>query len=154
MYTDACLTRLNDYILNHWKNTIRCRKSKEEEIALPYPVAVPCENQKFTYFFYWDTYFINVGLLYDMPDQALNNLRNMKYLTDKYGFIPNANLTSMLNRSQPPLYCCAVYDYYKRFKSCDIVEEFYPSMVKEYKFWMTERLTGCGLNRYTTNASA
>lgn len=95
---------VNNYIVNHWINTVRTQTSKENEIPLPYPVTVPCENQGFTYFFYWDTYFANIGLLYDMPNQALNNLRNMKYLVERYGFIPNANLTNMLNRSQPPLY--------------------------------------------------
>ena len=83
--------RVNDYIKNHWKNTVRTETSKDDEIPLPYPKTVPCENQRFTYFFYWDTYFANLGLLYDMPKQALNNLRNMKCLVDRFGFIPNAN---------------------------------------------------------------
>ncbi|MGN1052669.1 MAG: trehalase family glycosidase [Candidatus Scatosoma sp.] len=147
------LNRVNEYIKEHWKNTVRRRRSKENEIILPYPFSVPCENQRYTYFFYWDTYFINAGLLYDMPDQALNNLRNMKFLIERYGFMPNANLTCMLNRSQPPLYCSAVYDYYLRFRCEDTVREFYPTMEKEYGFWMSKRTSECGLNRYTSNAS-
>ena len=144
---------VNNYIVNHWLNTVRTQTSKENEIPLPYPVTVPCENQGFTYFFYWDTYFANIGLLYDMPNQALNNLRNMKYLVERYGFIPNANLTNMLNRSQPPLYSSAVFEYYERFNSLSIISEFYPSMVKEYNFWMNQRMTRCGLNRYLSNAN-
>lgn len=132
--------RVNDYIKQHWKNTIRTGISKTDEISLPYPTTVPCENQRFTYFFYWDTYFTNLGLLYDMPKQALNNLRNMKYLVERFGFIPNANLTSMLNRSQPPLFCCAVYDYYQLYPSLDIVYEFFGSMQREYEFWSQSRI--------------
>ena len=145
--------RVNDYIKRHWKNTIRTGISKTDEIPLPYPTTVPCENQRFTYFFYWDTYFTNLGLLYDMPKQALNNLRNMKYLVERFGFIPNANLTSMLNRSQPPLFCCAVYDYYQLYPSLDIVYEFFGSMQREYEFWSQSRITECGLNGYSSSAT-
>ena len=147
-------THVNDYIKEHWKNTVHTEKSRPEEIELPYPYSVPCENQRFTYFFYWDTYFINIGLLYDMPEQALNNLRDIKFLIDTCGFMPNANLTTMLNRSQPTLFCSAVYEYCARFPSENTVREFYPSMVKEYEFWMSERILPCGLNRYASSASA
>lgn len=144
---------VNEYIKKHWKNTIRTGISKSDEIPLPYPTTVPCENQRFTYFFYWDTYFANLGLLYDMPNQALNNLRNMNYLVDRFGFIPNANLTSMLNRSQPPLFCCAVYDYYCLYPSMDIVYEFFGNMQREYEFWMKSRTAACGLNGYSSSAT-
>ena len=145
--------RVNDYIKNHWKNTVRTETSKDDEIPLPYPKTVPCENQRFTYFFYWDTYFANLGLLYDMPKQALNNLRNMKCLVDRFGFIPNANLHCMLNRSQPPLFCSAVYDYYRMYPSADTVCEFFGSMRREYEFWMKSRNTDCGLNQYSSSAT-
>lgn len=107
----------------------------------------------FTFFFYWDTYFINCGLIFDDPAQALNNLRNMKFLVERFGFIPNANAKGMLNRSQPPLYASAVKDYYDRFPSVSVAEEFYPTLKREYEFWISRRSTSCGLARYASEPS-
>lgn len=150
--TPKQLERVNEYIKQTWSKTVRTAAG-EDRINLPYPVSVPCETQRFTYFFYWDTYFINLGLLEDDPAQALNNVRNMKFLVEQLGFIPNGNLKCMLNRSQPPLYISAVCDYFEKFPSAEIAREFYPTMAKEYEFWMTRRLTPCGLNRYASHAT-
>lgn len=125
------LERTNEYIVTHWKNTVRSWEAGGALVELPYPVSVPCETQMFTFFFYWDTYFINCGLIFDDPAQALNNLRNMKFLVERFGFIPNANAKGMLNRSQPPLYASAVKDYYDRFPSVSVAEEFYPTLKRE-----------------------
>ena len=147
------LERVNEYILTHWKNTVRPRDGGGAFIELPFPVSVPCETQRFTFFFYWDTYFINCGLLFDDPAQALNNLRNMKFLVERFGFVPNGNVQGMLNRSQPPLYASAVKDYYDRFPSVSVVEEFYPTLKREYEFWISRRSTSCGLARYASEPS-
>ena len=69
---------VNDYIRENWKNSIRAGENK----GLPYPFNSPsCEQTSdvgFENFFYWDTYFINLGLLCDgMRDQALNNIKNI-----------------------------------------------------------------------------
>lgn len=147
------LERTNEYIVTHWKNTVRSWEAGGALVELPFPVSVPCETQMFTFFFYWDTYFINCGLIFDDPAQALNNLRNMKFLVERFGFIPNANAKGMLNRSQPPLYASAVKDYYDRFPSVSVVEEFYPTLKSEYEFWISRRSTSCGLARYASEPS-
>ena len=145
--------RTDAYIRDRWKDTVRTNSGKADRIELPCPISVPCASERFTSFFYWDTYFINRGLLLDDPAQALNNLRNMKFLVEQLGFVPNGNLFGMQNRSQPPLYGPAVKDYYDRFPSAEVAEEFYPTMSREYEFWMTQRSTPCGLNRYASSAT-
>ena len=81
---------VNEYIRGNWKNSVRPGEPK----GIPYPFNSPsCEQTSdvgFENFFYWDTYFINLGLLCDgMKEQALNNIKNMIFLIDEYGYMPN-----------------------------------------------------------------
>lgn len=145
--------QVKKYIVENWKKTVRLSQESVWSIKLPYPFSVPCADERFVNFFYWDTYFANLGLLIDNPEQAKNNLMTMKFLVNTLGYIPNSSLKVTFNRSQPPLYISAVYDYYKVFSSIDIVEDFYDSMVKEYEFWMKNRITECGLNQYNSSAT-
>ena len=74
---------VNEYIRGNWKNSVRPGEPK----GIPYPFNSPsCEQTSdvgFENFFYWDTYFINLGLLCDgMKEQALNNIKNMIFLID------------------------------------------------------------------------
>ena len=143
---------INEYIQKNWRNTVRS-KATVDGLSLPYPFSVPCLKERFTCFFYWDTYFINLGLLFDDLPQAKNNLSNMKFFVERMGYVPNGNKKVMFNRSQPPLYAHAVMDYYKATKDIAIISEHYESVKKEYSFWMQNRNTEIGLNQYKANPS-
>lgn len=114
--------------------------------GIPFPYTVP-SVQGFRNFFYWDTYFANWGLLsMGMFSQVRNNLLNMADFVERYGYIPNADV--LLDRSQPPLFTRAVYDYAEASGDREIVTKLLPAMVREHAFWQEHRSTPCGLNRY------
>ena len=146
---------VREYIQENWKNSIR----KGEYKNLPYPYNSPsCEQTSdvgFENFFYWDTYFINLGLLCDgLEEQALNNIRNMIFLIGKYGYMPNVATEGGDNRSQFPLFIPMCHAYWQYTGDNEFVREAYPAMKKEYAFWMRRRMLPCGLNRYGNNTDA
>ncbi|HXS69570.1 MAG TPA: trehalase family glycosidase, partial [Candidatus Polarisedimenticolia bacterium] len=65
------------------------------------PYVVP--GGRFNELYYWDSYFIVLGLLQDgRTDLARGMADNFLYMLEHYGKIPNANRTYYLTRSQPP----------------------------------------------------
>ena len=144
---------VNTYIKENWIKSVRDGARK----GLPYPFTSPsCEQTSdvgFENFFYWDTYFINIGLLSDgMVEQVKNNLQNLVYLLDKYGYIPNVATEGGDNRSQLPLFTLMCHAYFQYTGDEVFFRAIYPAMEKEYEFWMRERMAPCGLNRYGNNA--
>lgn len=138
-----------DYIKKNWVRTIRSGYTGEG-LALPYPFTVPCPDERYRRFFYWDTYFTNLGLLYDDIEQVKHNINNMQFFVNELGYIPNENIEAMFNHSQPPLYSHAVMDYYQKTKDVDFVVKHYPTIKKEYAFWMENRVTELGLHQYNS----
>jgi alpha,alpha-trehalase len=66
------------------------------------PFVVP--GGRFNELYYWDSYFIVLGLLADgRTDLARGTADNLVYELEHYGKIPNANRSYYLTRSQPPL---------------------------------------------------
>jgi alpha,alpha-trehalase len=76
------------------------------------PYVVP--GGRFNELYYWDSYFIVLGLLQDgRTDLARGIADNLLYEMEHYGRVPNANRTYYLTRSQPPFLTsiiCAVYE--------------------------------------------
>jgi len=67
------------------------------------PYIVP--GGRFNELYYWDSYFIVLGLLQDgRTDLARGMADNFIYALEHYGKIPNANRTYYLTRSQPPFF--------------------------------------------------
>ena len=65
------------------------------------PYVVP--GGRFNELYYWDSYFITLGLLQDgRKDLARDMADNLLYEMEYYGKIPNGNRTYYLTRSQPP----------------------------------------------------
>ena len=127
----------------------------ETLLALPYPFTSPCMDGMFQEMYYWDTYFTNKGLfLLGRKQQALNNVRNMAFLLERYGKILNGNRTSYLNRSQPPFFGCMLEDALAYAPELLTVQEAFAWLQKEYNFWQTKRCTANGLNRYYTELTA
>lgn len=124
-------------------------------LGLPAPFSVPqAQGRTFMDLFYWDTYFTNLGLL-SLGDiqQAKNNVDDILYLIDKYGYMPNAANTGLLNRSQPPYASMMVRDVYERTNDRGWLRGAVETLKKEYDFWMTERVTPSGLNRHFNSAT-
>lgn len=140
---------VSEFIDRHWQGCIREVKEDGFHIALPYPFTSPTETDRFVDMFYWDTYFTNVGLLLSgHAEQARHNVDNMLYLVSKYGFMPNISNTGSLNRSQPPVLSLAVRDCYDATADDAWLAAAYPTLEREYTFWIEQRNTPWGLARY------
>lgn len=142
--------QVEKYIYGNWENTFRYKTQDEgRRLGLPYPYTVAGVADKFQDMYYWGTYFTNVGLIFSgYVKQAQNNVDNMLYLVEKYGFMLNANGTWALNRSQPPFLSLMVREIYDVNKDINWLDKAYKTLKKEYQFWQSKRMTPSGLNRF------
>ena len=85
-------------------------------------------------------------------DLAKNNTEDMLYLVDRYGYMPNGSRTWYLNRSQPPFLCMMVDRVFEETGDRKWLAGAFATLQKEYDFWMTQRITPVGLNRYSSSA--
>ncbi len=140
-----------EFIAQNMDKTTKRGITNEEEtfIKLPYPYSTPCADGMFQEMFYWDTYFTNKALFaLGRKEQAVNNIRNMAFLLERFGKIPNGTRTYYSNRSQPPFFGCMLEDALLYAADLLTVKEAYEWLEKEYAFWQTKRMTPIGLNRY------
>ncbi|MBO4327503.1 MAG: hypothetical protein J5950_09560 [Clostridia bacterium] len=144
---------VTEYILANWKNTVRQPEDTIHGLVrLPKPFTVPCAKEMFTDFYYWDSYFTNLGLMRSGLDgQAENNLDNIKYFIDNLGFMPNAN--HLLDRSQPPLFTRGVYDLYKFRGDEGIIRKYIDTILRELSFFYDDRTVFEGLAAYGNNCT-
>ena len=135
-------TSAREHVTHLWPHLIRqAKKSKGSLIALPYDYVVP--GGRFSEQFYWDTYFIMLGLAADNQWPLIDGMmKNYVYMIQRFGFIPTANRTYFLSRSQPPFLShmvrlVAERSTKKRARLAYI--EYLPSLLAEYTFWMKGR---------------
>jgi len=140
--------KTNQFIKNRWKDGLRTESNPE--YPLPYPFEPPCVDGIFQCLFYWDTYFTNRGMILDGHiDWAKYNTDNLLYLLKTYGFVPNSNsYPGIKHNSQPPFLHYMVGDIYAQTGDKEWLKEAYYLLKREYHFWMKERMTPIGLNRY------
>jgi len=102
-------------------------------ISLPEPYIVP--GGRFREVYYWDAYFTMTGMGSQHDAIKRSMVDNFAGLIDRYGFIPNANRTYYLSRSQPPFF----------FKMVGLLTpddpvyswaEYLPQLKAEHAFWM------------------
>ena len=79
------MSQVSEFINKYFGDTVKHKTEDEGRIlGLPYPYTTPCANELFIEFFYWDTYFTNVGLIAEGNiEQAKNNADNMAYIINK-----------------------------------------------------------------------
>ncbi len=105
---------LSSYIQDNFPRSFRRDASGSGfcGIDLPFPYTTPCIQGvgHYSFFFYWDTYFTNLGLLLSgHAEMAKNNIQNMLWLIRRQGFMPNH--VGLTNRSQAPYLCRMVESY-------------------------------------------
>lgn len=137
----------HEFILKNWFTSVRDPRSNNKSY-LPNKYMTPCADGIFQNFYYWDTYFINIGLLADGDiEMVRNNLNIMKYFVDKYGFIPNAD--HLIYGSQPPLFTRGIFDLYTVTKDIKDIKKYIESAILEMTFWDKKRETNIpGLSQY------
>ena len=144
---------LISYIKETFPKCIRINTEDEGNlIGLPYPYTVPSISDAFQEMYYWDTYFINNGLIkIGMTEQAINNTENMFYLIERYGFMPNGNRTGYLNNSQPPFLSLMVKDIFEETGDKEWLKRAVEILKKEYDFWQNKRHDESGFGVYGGN---
>lgn len=104
-------------------------------LKLPKPYIVP--GGRFNEFFYWDSYFIMLGLQVSGRVEMMENIiENCSYLIQTVGFVPNASRTHFLSRSQPPYFSLMLDLLFETTKDENIYIKYYNTLEKEYAFWM------------------
>lgn len=147
--------------------TRRNRLNRGSLLALPHPYIVP--GGRFSEQFYWDSYFIMLGLAADNRWEMIDGMmKNYVFMIRKYGFIPTGNRTYFLSRSQPPFFSHMVKLLASHRGRGFTYAEYLPHMLTEYRFWMKGRTklakqdhkayarvvempNGMNLNRYYDN---
>lgn len=137
-YQPTDTTTARQHVSQLWRQLERRnRKNRGSLLALPYPYMTP--GGRFDELFYWDTYFIMLGLAADGRWRSIEHMmRNYTYMLRKFGMIPTANRTYFLSRSQPPLFA-AMVQLLARHRGKRVYAEFLPSLLAEYRFWMKGR---------------
>ena len=148
------MKEVREYILKKWPETFHDPSEMRGGYKVPKPYISPSFGKKNEMYnsdlYYWDVYFINLGLMADgFDEQVENNLDNIEYFIETLGYMPNAN--TLTDRSQPTLFCSAVYDYYVHKGDKAIIRKYMPYILKEYDFWQTHRITPFGLNNFSTD---
>ncbi|HWT40702.1 MAG TPA: alpha,alpha-trehalase TreF [Dongiaceae bacterium] len=116
----------------------RNRATRGSLLALPYTYIVP--GGRFNEQFYWDTYFIMLGLASTGKWKLIEGMmKNYSHEIRKYGYIPTANRTYLLSRSQPPFFSHMVRLLGTKQGSRRILREYLPYLTAEYRFWMKGR---------------
>lgn len=116
----------------------RNRRDRGSLIAIPYSYVVP--GGRFSEQFYWDSYFIMIGLAADERwDMIKNMMGNYTYMIRKFGFIPTANRTYFLSRSQPPFFSHMVKLLAQHQNRTLTLLEYLPYLLSEYRFWSKGR---------------
>ncbi|KAI9504859.1 hypothetical protein GGI25_004197 [Coemansia spiralis] len=104
-------------------------------LKLKYHFVVP--GGRFREIYYWDTFFTIEGLLRsELYDLARSSIRDLAALVGEFGFVPNGARIYYLDRSQPPFLTLMAKLYYEHTGDLGFVEEIYPLLEKEHRFWM------------------
>ena len=88
------------------------KSEKYNSIVVPYNYFTP-NDRKFTFLFYWDSYFMFKGLMGTARQPLMRDMvGNFAHLFKTLGFIPNFNAPASLGRSQPPFFSSMIMDTY------------------------------------------
>jgi alpha,alpha-trehalase len=94
------------YIEDYWPRLIRFNPRQQATlIGLPKPYLVPSDGSMFQEMYYWDSFFMGLGVLgTSHEDLVIDMAGNMAFLFEHFDVIPNGNRYYFLSRSQPPLF--------------------------------------------------
>jgi len=103
-------------------------------IPLPFAYVVP--GGRFREIYYWDSYFTMLGLKESgRTDLIESMINNFAYLIDHFGYIPTANRTYYLSRSQPPFFSLMV-NLFSEIEGKKVLKKYLPQLQREYDYWM------------------
>lgn len=128
---------IKEHIKKLWNQlTKTAYEEKGTLLGLPKPYIVP--GGRFIEFFYWDSYFVMLGLQVSGNIEMMKNIvENCSYLIMNYGFVPNASRSYFLTRSQPPYFSLMLDLIYESTNDEKIYLQYFETLEKEYQFWMS-----------------
>lgn len=104
------------------------------------PVIVP--GGRFREFYYWDTYWVILGLLHsEMFTTTRGILSNFVSIVDRFGFVPNGGRIYYLGRSQPPMLIPMVKEYLDATNDVQFLRETIVTLEREFDYWSQESKT-------------
>ncbi|RBP17727.1 alpha,alpha-trehalase [Roseiarcus fermentans] len=125
------------YIRDTWDTLTRTPDVAEpfsSLLPLPRPYVVP--GGRFSEIYYWDSYFVMLGLIEDgRADLARDMLDNIASLIARYGHMPNGNRSYYLSRSQPPFFSLMV-ELLAAHEGDAVFVRYLPQLQAEYDYWM------------------
>ncbi|MBC7746446.1 alpha,alpha-trehalase TreF [Pedobacter sp.] len=126
---------MSEHISGLWAGLERQTLKKSGSLLeVPYPYIVP--GGRFNELFYWDSYFIMLGLTADgRINQVEAMTRDFAYLLRRHGYIPTANRTYLTSRSQPPFFAHMV-QLLAAYKGKSTYLRYLPYLLTEHRFWM------------------
>lgn len=128
---------VTEHIERLW--SVLTRQPEDQErggslIPIPHPYVVP--GGRFREIYYWDSYFTMLGLKESGETELIGHMvNNFAYLIDTFGFIPTANRTYYLSRSQPPFFSLMV-SLFSEINGKEVLVQYLPQMQREYDYWM------------------
>lgn len=127
---------IEDHIEKLWDELTRTAyEEKGTLLKLPKSYIVP--GGRFNEFFYWDSYFVMLGLQVSGRIEMMKNIvDNCAYLINEFGFVPNASRTYFLSRSQPPYFSLMLDLIFESTNDETIYSQYFETLEKEYQFWM------------------
>jgi len=115
-------------------------RKNHNQIEVPYTCLVPNDN-KFTYIFYWDSFFMFRGLLNTKHEWVIPEMvENFMYLFDKYHIIPNLTHPYSLGRSQPPFLTSMIFDAYAAIQRDTRVTTKLKHVLKNNHVWLEKHI--------------
>jgi len=126
----------------------------EALIGVPYPY-VMTDHGNGPALYYWDAYFINLGLLrMRMIDLARHTVDNLAYLQRHLGFIPESNHKNLTSHSAMPMLAWMVRDVYRITGDKEWLRRLMPDVMQEFHFWTSKpHTTITGLYRFINTKS-
>jgi len=114
------LTAVLNHALEFWPRLIRFNPRQQGTlIGLPRPYLVPADGPMFEEMYYWDSFFMGLGLVGTEHEDLIFDLaENLAYLFRRFGIIPNGNRYYFLSRSQPPFFTQLVWMAYELVFDC------------------------------------
>lgn len=126
---------LESYIEATWPALVRTSSARRPaDSLLPLPHLSLAPGGRFRESYYWDTYFSLIGLRH-RPDLIRAAVENCRWQIEQRGFVPNANRTYYLTRSQPPFFFKMI-ELLGEVEGKQVVAEFLPALIAEHAFWM------------------
>lgn len=120
-------------------------------IGVPDPYVTPGKD-KHDALYYWDTFFINLGLIrLKLVDLARHNAENLIFLQRKLGYVPASNVKNQTSASTLPLLPWIIRDVYRATGDKDWLSRMLPAVVDEFHYWTTKpHTTPVGMYRFTS----